>query len=122
MTAAELKRRLTDEMARYLESYIEPAPKTTVGVPWSKDKIATEIHQMKGCLVEPFAAEYKNNDEPGQEPKRRSCWVVAMDDTYGLVFDPLAEEYVLVSRSSSSANDWASFGIRGDAVSTFLAR
>jgi hypothetical protein len=122
MTGAELKRRLTAEMAAYLESYVEPAPGTTIGIPWSKDKIATEIDQMKVCLVEPFAAEYKNNDEPGQEPTRRSCWVVATDDTYGLVFDLIADEYVLVSRSSSSASNWASFGIRGDAVSTFLAR
>ena len=122
MTGAELKRRLTDEMAAYLESYVEPAPGTTVGIPWSKDKIAAEIDQMKVCLVEPFAAEYKNNDERGQDPQRLKCWVVATDDTYGLAFDPMANEYVLVSRSSSFASDWASFGIRGDAVSTFLAR
>jgi hypothetical protein len=110
-------------MARYLDSYVEPAPGTTIGIPWSKSKIAAEIDQMKACLVEPFAAEYRDNDGPGRkESTRRNCWVVAIDDTYGLVFDTAADEFVLVSRSSSSASDWASFGIRGDAVSTFLAR
>lgn len=123
MTGAELKRRLTDEMKRYLESYVEPPRGTTVGVPWSKYRIAAEIDQMKVCLVEPFAAEYTDTDDPGrQERIRRTCWVVAIDDTYGLVFDPSADEYVLVCRSSSTAADWASFGIRGDAVSAFLAR
>lgn len=123
MTGAELKRRLIDEMERYLESYVEPAPGTTIGTPWPKNGIAAEIDQMKVCLVEPFAAEYRDNNGPGrQEPTRRSCWVLAIDDTYGLVFDPAADEFVLVSRSSSSASDWGSFGIRGDAVSTFLAR
>jgi hypothetical protein len=66
MTAAELKERVVREMVRYLESYVEPRPGTTLGVPWSKEKIAAEIDQMKVCLVEPFASEYRDND--GQPP------------------------------------------------------
>ena len=73
--------------------------------------------------VESFPAEYEDNDDPKQTAAiRRPCWIVALDGTYGFILDPEAKEFVLVGGSSSSASDWASFGIRGDAVSTLLAR
>lgn len=122
MTASELKSFVLQDMKMYLAEYEVPAPGTTVGTPWSKERVARELEKMLPCVIDPFATEYFLEDTEEQRTAgiRRTCWVIAIDGSYGLLYDPTAEDFVLACQSSE--NEWGSIGVRGDAVTTFLAR
>lgn len=120
-----LRQTVLEDMERYLAHYTLPLPGTTYGTPWSKDRVAAELETMRTLLVDPYPSEYFIEDRilPDAEctlPAVRSAWVVAEDGSYRLLFDPAVREYVLVS--GTPENGWGSFGIRGDAPSTFLSR
>ncbi|WP_124511242.1 hypothetical protein [Acidovorax sp. FJL06] len=120
-----LRRAVLEDMARYLAEYTLPLSGATYGTPWSKERVAAELETMRTLLVDPYPFEYFSEDRilPDAEraaPVVRSAWVVAEDGSYRLLFDPAVREYVLVS--GTPENGWGSFGIRGDAPSTFLAR
>lgn len=120
----ELKTSVLEDMRRYFDEYEEPAPGSTYGVPWSKVSVGLEIEKMSRCVVDPFVTEYLVKDTSEQlkasPPIRRPCWVVAIDGSYGLLFDSEAGDFVLACRSTN--DEWGTIGIRGDAVTTFLAR
>lgn len=119
-----LKQFILDDMERYYATYELPLPGTTVGVPWSKQQVAAELDRMRPCLIEPFLVKCAVRDTFDEanvtDPERRQCWLVAVDGDYGLLFDPIANDFALAA--SSTAEEWTTFGIRGDAVTTFLAR
>ena len=121
----ELRHAVLDDMARHLAEYEISSERSTVGVPWSEERVRAELDRMRAMLVEPYASEYECDDslvaEPDRLPRgRRAGYVVAEDGVYRLLFDTAAEDYVLVEHSSDG--EWHSWGIRGDASSTFLAR
>lgn len=119
-----LKRFVLEDMERYHAEYDLPPPGATVGMPWSKERVAAELDRMRPCLVEPVLVECSVRDTfddvSAQHPERRECWLVAVDGGYGLLFDPIANDFALAGQSE--AEGWATFGVRGDAVTTFLAR
>jgi hypothetical protein len=122
---SELRQAAVDDMALYLLEYELPEPGSTWGTPWSREKVAAELEKMRACLVDaPFFVEYlcEDFDPITRDPKceRRSGFVVAEDGSYRLLFDHEAEDFVLVNGSDDAG--WGSFGIRGDASTTFLAR
>jgi hypothetical protein len=111
---------------RSIDTYANDAAKqhSTVGVPWDSDKIGRGIVEMETALVSPYWIDAEVRDTFDQtkmtEGPRRRCAVVA-DDGQGtlLLFDPLADDFVLAQRSDSTIT---TFGVRGDAVGCFLAR
>jgi hypothetical protein len=120
-----LRKAVLDDMASYMTEYMSSFSGATYGTPWSKERIAAELETMKNLLLNPYPFEYFSEDTilPGAERMQsdiRACYVVAEDGSYRLVFDLVSKEYVLVC--GSPENGWGSFGIRGDATSTFLAR
>jgi len=101
MTASELRQRVLDEMDRYLKSYEMPAPGATLGIPWSRETVASEVEQMRHLLVDPIDSEYVCGDSQGLRtntgpPVKTKAWVVAKDGGYGLMFDPMKGDFVLV--------------------------
>jgi hypothetical protein len=122
---AALRRAVLEDMDRYLSEYTLPPPGTTYGTPWSKDRIAAELEIMRSLLVDPhptsyFPEEKMWSDAEGKIFEARAAWVVAEDRSYRLLFDAVLAEFVLVS--GTPENGWGSFGLHGDAPSTFLAR
>ncbi|MBS7808455.1 hypothetical protein [Variovorax sp. PCZ-1] len=120
-----LKHAVLEDMERYLSEYTIPPVGTTFGTPWPKERIASGLERMRALLVEPYLSTYFCEDKTMFDaehslPAASPAWVVAEDGNYRLMFDPEAEDYVLVS--GSAENGWGSFGVRGDAPTTFLAR
>lgn len=120
-----LKQFVLEDMERYYVEYELPPPGTTAGVPWSKERVAAELDRMRPCLVDPVLVECAVRDSfddvNSQHPERRQCWLVASDGGgYGLLFDPVARDFALAGWSEPEG--WVTFGVRGDAVTTFLAR
>ena len=122
MNPSDLQRLVLDEMQKYLQGFEAPLPGTTLGTPWSRDKVAAELETMRTLLVAPYEATYLCGDPPDalkNTESQKKGWVVAADGSYKL-FDPEAGDFVLVHASQEGT--LASWGIRGDASSTFLAR
>ena len=120
-----IRRAVVDDIALYLSEYEIPEPGATLGTPWSRAKVAAELEKMRACLVEvPYCVEYLCEDfHPVTRDlmhEKRSGFVVAEDGSYRLLFDHEAEDFVLVSGGDDVG--WGSFGIRGDAPTTFMAR
>ena len=116
---------LRSEMQDFLDRYTPPSKGETLGTPWDKEKVRQEIREMESLIVEPFECEYFCDDSMIPEEERltageRMGFVVAIDGSYALIYDPLAEDYALIYEGSSGR--WSSWGIRGDACSTFFAR
>src|SRR4051812_41174341 len=95
-----------------LNAYTYELPtQATVGIPWSAEKVALEVLKMRALLVDPYWIEV--------DSASLMCALVAQDGRMALAYDPESAEYDLIQRV---ADGWVSIGIRGDAVSTFLAR
>jgi hypothetical protein len=116
---------LKQEMQQYLDKYIAPREAEILGTPWNKERVKREVQEMARLMVEPYESEYYCNDLMIPEDERlpigtRTGYVVAVDQSYALLYDVLAGYYALISKGGSG--QWSSWGIRGDACSTFLAR
>ena len=120
----QLRRNVEAEFLRYAATYIPPPPGETVGVPWSKEKVDAEVEKMASLIVEPYFAKYFSGDDLLPPEQRligdRSAFVVAEDESYLLLYDFDAEDFVLATRQNDGR--LTAWGIRGDAASTFLAR
>ncbi|WP_168798755.1 hypothetical protein [Herbaspirillum sp. ST 5-3] len=119
-----LRQRVEAEFHGYAQCYEAPPTSTTVGTPWTKEKVKIEVDRMAALLVDPYPVHYESGDEmvPSEQRLvgRRSAFVVAEDDPYVLLFDHDAEDFVLAYRSDDG--QLSAWGLRGDAASTFLAR
>ena len=120
-----LRERVLADFSRYAEAYEPPPAGQSVGSPWSRDKVETEVAKMRALLVAPYATTYESGDELLTVAERligvRDAFVVADDDPYFLLFDPAADDFVLACKRKDSGALTA-WGIRGDAASTFLSR
>lgn len=120
----QLRRNVEAEFLRYAATYVPPPPGETVGVPWSKEKVDAEVEKMASLIVEPYLVKYYSGDDLLSPEQRligeRSAFVVAEDESYLLLYDFDAEDFVLATRHNDGR--LTAWGIRGDVVSTFLAR
>ena len=126
MTPRELKEWLLNEVDRYPQQYEPPEPGITIGVPWTKEKVAQELATMRRCVIDPYMSDFLFHDTVDQinaDPQiRKRCWVVAEDPHYRMLFDPDTQDFVLAEKPSSGDGEWVTIGVRGDPVGTFLAR
>ena len=120
----QLRRNVEVEFLRYAATYVPLLPGETVGIPWSKEKVDAEVEKMASLIVEPYLVQYFSGDDLLPPEQRlvgeRFAFVVAEDQSYFLLFDYEAENFVLATRHSDGR--LSAWGIRGDAASTFLAR
>jgi hypothetical protein len=119
-----LRARVEADFCNYAEHYRAPDREKTMGVPWSREKIASEVREALLLVVDPYHVFYNSSDDmlPLTERLigRRSAFVVAKDEPYVLLFDHDAEDFVLAYRADHG--ELGAWGLRGDSVSTFLAR
>lgn len=120
----QLRRNVEAEFLRYAVTYVPSPPGETVGVPWGKEKVDAEVEKMASLIVEPYLVKYYSGDDlllPAQRLiGERSAFVVAENKRYLLLYDFDAEDFVLATRHNDGR--LTSWGVRGDATSTFLAR
>ena len=91
MNPSELQHLVLDEMQKYLQAFEAPTPGTTLGTPWSRDKVAAELETMRALLVTPYETSYVCGDPPNalkHTQSRKKGWVVVKRtkvDTFVLV-------------------------------------
>lgn len=102
--------------------YEPPPPDSTIGVPWSADKVYTYVERLRGCLVEPYLERFELRETYPQcvaaEPAFADYWVVAESAGYLEWFDPAAGEFGLGQRVEGRSVP-VSIGVRGDLVGVF---
>lgn len=120
----QLRRNVEADFLRYAAIYVPTPPGETLGTPWSKEKVDEEVERMASLIVGPYLVKYFSGDDllPPEERLigERSAFVVAEDESYLLLYDFDAEDFVLATRHNDGR--LTAWGIRGDAASTFLAR
>jgi hypothetical protein len=111
-----------DTLASY--RYELPPAGNTVGVPWSPEKVAAYVDQLKGCLVEPYLERFELQETYPQciatEREFAEYWVVAESSGYLEWFDAATGEFGLGQRTEGSSVP-VSIGVRGDLVGVFCA-
>jgi hypothetical protein len=119
-----LRRQVEAEFLQFAATYKSPERGETLGAPWRKEKVSAAVEEMVLLVIDPYHVEYDSSDDVQRPEDRiggiRSAFVVASDGGYHLLYDYEAENFVLAFRHDDG---WLkSWGIRGDATSTFLAR
>lgn len=118
-----------EELQQYckseLESYVYDVPESALGNPWPKEKVDSQLNQLKTSIVEPYLENMELRDTFDQmgmeEPEYQELWVVADDNNgYKVFYDPSAEEFGLATYAEGEAP--TTIGVRGDFVGTFMAR
>jgi hypothetical protein len=115
----------TDEIdsiiRRELEEFRYEVPSETIGVPWSRERVESELAALRAALIAPrlAAVEIADTGSPGPE---RQLWLVTkpVENSYLVVFDPEALRFGLAVAGSSGPPQ--TVAVWGDLVSTFMAR
>ncbi len=104
--------------------YVPPPPGSTIGVPWSAEKVYGYVVKLRAALVEPYVQRFElreTYEQAGQsEPTYAEFWVVAKGDGgYLEWYDPATGEYGLGIQQGSETP--VSIGVRGDLVGVYCA-
>ena len=121
MNASDVQCIVTSEVEGF--TYEPTAPGSTVGVPWSEEKVRSHLPKLRAALVKPYLRRFVLRDTWEQHasvPILAEYWVVAETDSYIEFFDPAKKEFGLAS-SSSSGEAARTIGVRGDLVGVFCA-
>jgi hypothetical protein len=104
--------------------YDPPPPGSTIGVPWSAEKVSSYVEKLKVALVEPYRQRFELQENyeqtKQQEPSYEEYWVVAESGTYLEWYDPSTGDFGLGQRLEGRAIP-VSIGTRGDLVGVFCA-
>ena len=122
MNASDVERIVTAEIDGFV--YEVPAPGTTVGVPWSEEKVRSYLLKLRAALVKPYQHRFVLRDTAAQtravSPTFTEYWVIAETEYYVEFFDPSSNEFGLASRApKGGVHD--TIGVRGDLVGVFCA-
>jgi hypothetical protein len=113
---------IRDTLATY--HYVPPPPGSTVGAPWTPDKVYGYVERLRGALVEPYVQRFELRETYEQaresEPTYAEFWVIAKGDGgYLEWYDPATGEFGLGIQQDSESP--VSIGVRGDLVGVFCA-
>lgn len=118
---------VTELVERLLKEYeyVPSESGTTVGTPWSTDKVGRHVAMLRQFLVPPYKLRFLLR-EGGNLPKPGAAeieeyWVVAERPGYYLEwYDPDTEEFGL-GEPAVGGQPAVSIGVRGDLVGVFCA-
>jgi len=119
MTPEEVEALVRKEIELF--HYEPPEPGTTLGRPWSTEKVQGYVQKLRGALVKPYLQNFIPMDtyEQIQEKKTVQYWVVAEFDGHCEFYDPDNNEFGLAEMFIDKIPQ--TIGVRGDLVSTFCA-
>ncbi|MCQ8183745.1 hypothetical protein NP603_21765 [Methylomonas sp. SURF-1] len=122
MTAHEVEQMVLRLLAEY--SYQQPEPGSTVGSPWSAEKVGGYVELLKQSLVSPrlerFALAETYEQIRASSTECADFWVVAERGEYLEWYDPATNEFGL-GQLAADAKRLVSIGVRGDLVGVFCA-
>lgn len=120
------KSKLLELVESQLREFRYEVPADALGRPWSDEKVRAELRELQASLVAPALERCEMRDTFDQmraeSAEYRELWVVAVDGARGfkVFYDPEAEEFCLATFQADSVPQ--TIGVRGDLVSTFMAR
>ena len=119
MTGEEVSQLIQRELNRF--SYEPPANEGLVGMPWSKERMAQEIHALRDALVAPKLLPVDVADDP-RSRALRMMWVITRPDSNGyvLVFDQEDQRFGLAVNGGWGRPE--TVAVWGDLVSAYAAR
>jgi hypothetical protein len=101
-----------------------PPPGSTIGVPWSSEKMYSYVEKLKAALIKPYFQRFELRETYEQvirpEPSYAEYWVVAERGDYLEWYDPATGEFGLGQPAKGSPLP-ISIGVRGDLVAVFAA-
>lgn len=105
--------------------YEAPLAGSTIGVPWSEEKVLGYVEKLRAALVEPYLQRFELRETYEQvsaqfDPSHCDYWVVAEGCHYLEWFDPLTGDFGLACRSNDGAIP-VSIGARGDLVGVYCS-
>ena len=104
-----------------LESFEHDPSSSTIGTPWSAERVDEAIAELRACLVSPSLRDVRRRPPEVESEAIQSLWVVAASsDGYAVFFDPQSREYGLATEAASGLLE--SINVGGDLVGTFCAR
>jgi hypothetical protein len=113
---------IRDTLATY--QYEPPPPDSTIGVPWTAERVYGYVEKLRDALVEPYLQRFDLRETYAQvgqsEPTYADFWVVAQGDGgYLEWYDPATGEFGLGIQNGTEVP--VSIGVRGDLVGVFCA-
>lgn len=122
MTTHEVKQMVLRLLAEY--SYHLPRPDSTVGSPWSAEKVGGYVELLKHSLVPPrlerFALAETYELIWAGSTECADFWVIAELGEYLEWYDPATNEFGL-GQLAADGKRLVSIGVRGDLVGVFCA-
>ncbi len=118
MRTDEVESRVRREIERFR---YEPPCHATIGVPWSRERVASEVELLRASLITPQVATVEIADvgSPGPE---RDLWIVTktLENGYLIVFDAEGDCFGLAVRGEIGIPQ--TLAIWGDLVHMFMSR
>lgn len=122
MTSEQVQSLVAETLEQFV--YQPPPPGSTIGVPWSAEKVLQYRDRLRGALVKPSLKRVLMRDTVDQirshVPAHADVWVVAEFSCYWLFFDADAKEFGLAQKSKQS-DEYVTIGVRGDLVGVYCA-
>ncbi|MGF1631982.1 MAG: hypothetical protein ACFCUT_21100 [Kiloniellaceae bacterium] len=120
---AQVQALVQEELASFEAT--APTPGSTIGMPWSTDRLCAQVAELKAALVIPYLQRFELRDTAAEmaasPPILAGYWVVASADGFLLFYDPEAAQFGLACALANGALP-QTIGVRGDLVGTFCAR
>ena len=119
--SAEIAKIVANELVQFRHKSV--APGTTIGVPWSEEKVIKYVQKLCCSLVEPYMQKFllheTHDQAKNQERIYAEYWVVAEEGDYLEWYDPNTKEFGLGRRGNTDIP--VSIGVRGDLVGVYCA-
>jgi hypothetical protein len=104
--------------------YEPPPPGSTIGIPWTAEKVSDYVKKLREALVEPYLQRFELRETYEQVVRNEPCfaeyWVVAESGSCLEWYDPGSGEFGLGQRQEGSIIP-LSIGVRGNLVGVFCA-
>lgn len=119
MNSEEISQIIEKELEAYV--FDEPEPGTTLGKPWTEEKVLSYIPKLRKALVTPYLQKFRLSETCAHFDTQvfENYWVVAIDEGYIQWYDPKNKEFGLGTESADG--ELISIGVRGDLVGVYCA-
>ena len=119
MNSEDISEIVEKELGSY--AYGAPEPGTTLGEPWSEEKVLSYIPELRKALVKPYLQRFRLSETSEQFKTQvfEDYWIVAVESGYIQWYDPKSQEFGLGTESADG--EFTSIGVRGDLVGVYCA-
>jgi hypothetical protein len=106
---------------RAVESFRYELAEGTIGVPWSTERVRTQLEELRAALIPPELRPIKRHPPEVPSESDEQLWVVAVtNDGFVIFYEPTRREFGLAMQVPRGPAE--SIHLYGDLVGTFCAR